>query len=219
MSFSRRQFLQAALLASLPSLSFAEGGKPAGSPVYVVKYISFSCNYCRAAEQGELLVQQAVQATGGEVSVAPVDTMENPTYIRERFYYASRKHGTEIARMVRAAMFSATQDHGITFTSLESLNTWLAVNTADWLDDAVRKSIIQEAGLEETSLAVSRALRLARSAGVDVLPSYVILQDGAVKAVFDRQGYPSLHDLRDKLTRRISEMVPIQNTQLVKEAL
>ena len=222
MNKKRRTLLRSclALTAVLPSLSFAQSqaAKPESvSPVYVVKYVSFSCNFCRAAEQGDTLVEQAVRGSGGEVSVAPVDTMENPSYIRERLYYASRKHGAEIAQRVRAAMFSATQDHGLTFTSMESLNTWLAVNAADWMDDTLRKALIQEAGLDETTGAIGRALRLARSAGVDVLPSYVIVQDGDVKAVFDRQGYPSLHDLRDKLARRISEMVPIRTTQPVKE--
>lgn len=215
---NRRLFLQGLLLSALPSLSHAQDSSGAVShAVYVVKFISFSCNYCRASEQGDTLVEQAVQATGGTLSVAPVDTMENPTYIRERFFYASRKQGDDVARRVRAAMFTATQDHGLTFTSLDSLNTWLAVNAADWMDDSLRKTIIQEAGLDETANAIGRALRLAKSAGVDVLPSYVVLQDGGVKAVFDRQGYPSLHDLRDKISRRVSEMMPIRTTQPARE--
>lgn len=220
MNAQRRLMLQgltAALMGvGIPGLAKAASG---GSPIYVVKYISFSCNFCRNAEQGDTLVEQAVSATGGAISVAPVDTSENPNFTKERLFYASRRLGPDVAKRIRLALYSATQDHGLTFNSLDALDTWLSVNAADWLDDASRKSLILDSTTEDTTASIGRALRLARSAGVDVLPSYVVLQDGNVKAVFDRQGYPSLHDLRDKLARRISEMVPIQATQLPKERL
>lgn len=203
---TRRQLIMTLLAALAAPAAFAA---PAISPVYVVKFISFSCNFCRSAEQGDVLVKQAVESTGGTLSVAPVDTTEDPTFIRERMYYAARSQGDAVATAMRQAMYVATQDHGLTFSSLSSLDTWLAVNGADWLQDDVRKTLVQAAAAADTEAAIGRAIRLAKSAGVDTLPAYVVIQDGNVKAVFDRQGYPSLHDLRDKLNRRILEMVAI----------
>lgn len=214
---NRRQFLAGLgaglILPAMPAQAQAPTAPAAKLPdaaIYVVKFISFACNFCRAAENGDSLVQQAVERTGGKISVAPVDTSEGQTYLKERVYFAARALGDEAAARMRKAMFYATQDHGLTFSSLDSINTWLSVNAADWLSDSDRQALLRESAASATDAALGRAIRLAKSAGVDVLPAYVVLQGGEVKAVYDRQGYPSMNDLRDKLVRRINELMPIQ---------
>lgn len=210
---NRRKFLTG-LAAGVLSPMLARAQTPAAklpdNAIYVVKFISFACNFCRAAENGDSLIEQAVEKTGGKLSVAPVDTSEGQTYLKERVYFAARGLGDDVAGRMRKAMFYATQDHGLTFSNLDSISTWLSVNAADWLNDSARQTLLREAAGSTTDAALGRAVRLAKSAGVDVLPAYVILQNGEVKAVYDRQGYPSMNDLRDKLVRRINELVPIQ---------
>lgn len=215
-NLKRRSLLLLAALSGLPSFAQA-AGEPAPRPVYVVKFVSFACNFCRASERGDSLIAEAARKTGGDLVVAPIDTAEAQNYIKERFYYAFREIQPADLEAARNLMYVATQDYGQQFSSSFALDTWLTVNAPTLLEADQRKQVVNLMNSEAVTGAIGRAVRLAKSAGVDTLPAYALVQDGEVKAILDRQGYPSLNDLRDKLGLRIQSLVAIRKQPTLSE--
>lgn len=214
LQLSRRSFLLASLASCLP---FSRAVAAEASPVFVVKFISFACNFCRASERGDGVIVEAARKTGGDLVVAPLDTSEAQNFIKERFYYAFREIMPDQLETARALMYAATQDYGQQFSGEFSLDTWLSVNGTDLINAEQRKQIIARMPGSAVTGALGRAVRLAKSAGVDSLPAYALVQGGEVKAVLDRQGYPSPNVLREKLVNRIQSLVAIQKQPSLSE--
>lgn len=204
---SRRMFFNrvaaAVLAAGLPVAVQANDEKP----FYVVKLISFSCNFCRESEVGDALLLQEISRLGGELVAAPLDLTASAQFVRESVYYASRALGSEVAIAVRDSLYRATQDRGLSFSSVNEVLTWLESDMPERYVAERMSRLGELATRRNVRDAIGRAVNLAVASGSDYLPAYVLLHQGLVVGLYDRESFPQPAILRSKLLEHIRTLV------------
>jgi len=182
-------------------------GAAAAREVSVVKVVNFSCSVCRASESQDESIRAAVQATGGRFVLATMPVSAD-VYWRELMYYAARERDAALEPQVRQSLYRGAQDMGLPFADMPQVAVWLA---QDLPDVKVDWAALGEQALSARAPrdALGRAMRLIVSAGVQKLPSYVLIADGELAGLLDpdtgsRTG--SLVELRQSVVRRIEEL-------------
>jgi protein-disulfide isomerase len=149
-------------------------------PLDVVKFISFDCPVCRASEVMDAPIRELTQSRGGRFVVAPLPRGANEA--RERFYYVLRKW-PEAETLVRLSLYRGAQDLNYPLNDVPQTLDWLesdlTVSGVDWT------RVIAQVNDRESGAAVSRAVRLAIRAGLQVVPTYVLVQGDRVVATLD----------------------------------
>lgn len=198
---------RALIAAVLSGLCFSGGVRAAGV-VDVVKIVSFHCGYSYSSEALDDAIASVVQENGGRYVVAPVpDFQQDPKYTKELVYYAARGINPDLGARVRTSLYKAVQENGVNISSLAEANAWLQGDLTT-TDKAQLKSIVAAAQGPEAEQALLRAIRLALNAGTAALPSYLLLQNGKVIAMYDRtmQGLQSPGAIKEAITKKINEL-------------
>jgi len=155
-------------------------------PLDVVKFISFDCPVCRASEVMDAPIRELTQSRGGRFVIAPLPRGVNEA--RERFYYVLRHWGPEAETRVRLSLYRGAQDLNYPLNDVPQTLDWLqsdlTVNGVDWT------RVTEQVNDRESAAAVSRAVRLAIRAGMQVVPTYVLVQGDRVIATLDPQAVP-----------------------------
>jgi protein-disulfide isomerase len=155
----------------------------ANAAVSVVKVINFSCQFCKSSEAMDTPIRTSVELAGGKLVYAVMPADENSDGSRERMYYAARAKWPALEPRVRDALYRGAQDLGYPLATANQTAEWLSTDLADLNYDWV--SLVQSSATGEPNAAFQRALRLAVQAGVQVLPAYVVVQDGQVLQTLD----------------------------------
>lgn len=200
----RRSFLKAALLAG--ALSGSAWAVSPAPRVDVVKIMSLGCPVCRAAEGQDPVMAQTVQGVGGKFVHAPLPTGENDTGARERVYYAARDLDPALGAAVKTSLYKGMQDMSVPLTDYMQVYTWLAQDIPQY--EPQFGALFQKAQEPAAGTSLSRAARLASSAGVSALPGYVVLVDGQVAALVDSESInsSSMSALREAVLERVKKL-------------
>jgi hypothetical protein len=155
-------------------------------PVDVVKFISFDCPVCRASEVMDAPIRELTQTHGGRFVIAPLPRGVNEA--RERFYYVLRNLGPDAETRVRLSLYRVAQDLNYPLNDVPQTLDWLqsdlTVKSVDWT------RVTEQVNGHEPAAAVERAVRLAIRAGLQVVPTYVLVQGDRVIATVDSQAVP-----------------------------
>lgn len=211
---SRRMFLKAipaALAASLASRGWAQAATerlaPAAAPeisFYVVKIISFACNFCRESESADKMLIEELSRENGRLVAAPLDVSSpHPSFAREHVFYAAREFGPHVSDAIRDSLYKGTQERGLQFPGIPQVITWLQTDVPDILDTQGWAKLARKADSPAVREAVGRAVRLAVGAGVDHLPAYLLLHEGRVMGLYDRASFPGPAILRERLLEKV----------------
>lgn len=188
-------------LAALILLTVLSPLARAGTPLYVVKILSFDCAECRAAQAIDAAVASAANAAGAAVVYAPLPRQESD--VREQFFYAMRQLG--IDDQVMSALFSGSQGLGYPLMTQSEVLDWLHSSlSADSIDWDV---VLRKVNDGESEAAVRRAILLAYRAGVTRYPSYVFVRGQKVLGMLDiATAGGSLSQLRSAVIERIEQL-------------
>lgn len=196
----RRHFLAGVALALASCAAFA-----GDSTVVVVKILNFSCPVCRASEAQDRPVVAAADQTGGQFVYAPIP-QEAGEYAKERVYYAVRRQGRNAEARVRESLYKGAQDANQPFLDITQVIEWLkddvTGSTIDWVQ------LTADAQSPDSLAALRRAAILAKRAGSQALPSYVVVQNNAPVATLDINTAGkgnSLIALRDEVIKRVEQ--------------
>jgi protein-disulfide isomerase len=200
---NRRQFIER--ISGLILLSAIPFSANATTGVDVVKIMSFSCSYCYSSESHDERISSAVRAQGGRFVSAPVPTHPEDTGERERVYYAARDISEEFGKKVKAALYRGTQGNGIEMHTFSQTLSWLSQNIGEGLSEQLAQ-LNQRAYSPEAEAALARAARLAVNAGVDQLPSYILLDGAAILEVVSNPGNStSMATVRDSVLAALKQ--------------
>ena len=197
----RRALLTSAALLAMaigPAAVQAQSNKP----LDVVKVMSFSCPVCFASEAQDQFIEQTVKAAGGRFVRAPLPSVEGDMGAKDRVYYASREFSPQLTDKVRASLYKGAQEMGVPLDNITAVYTWLQQDLD--IDVNTLNSLIQRSQQSDAEGALRRAVYLARSAGVDRIPAYLLLRDSQVIAALDPTSVPGgLAGLREAVIQRI----------------
>jgi hypothetical protein len=160
------------------------GERPARTPRDVVKILSFSCPASYASQGQDVVIRAEVVRHGGRFVFAPVPTVEGEDGAKERVFYASRGISEEFSVRIAASLYRASQEMRIMLPDLNAVHVWLQRD----LDEASQRHLprlTQLAQEAEATAALRRAFNLVRLAGVESVPSYIILEAGVVIRAID----------------------------------
>lgn len=190
-------------------LALAVGLLAVSSPTFaadVVKIMNFSCPVCRASENLDPGIQEAVAASGGRFVPAPVPA-DDTSGARERVYYAARLQGEAVAQSVRKSLYKGSQDMQMPLDDVAQTVSWLQDDLAGNQVNVNWNQLIQDSQGSAADAALVRAARLALKGGGQGLPLYIVMQNNRVVASFDPQstGTGSLLTLRDAVVKAVNQ--------------
>jgi hypothetical protein len=155
----------------------------ASAEVSVVKVINFSCQYCRASEAMDAPIRRAVEASGGRMVYATMPADETSDGSRELVYYAIRAAMPDKEPQIRASLYKGAQELGYPLATAQQTVEWLTTDLTDLKTDWTL--YLQANTNPSAKAAFDRAIRLTLKAGVQVLPSYVIVKNGELVRTLD----------------------------------
>lgn len=206
---NKRYFIKSifagALLCGLqsPSVALADDG----NNIVVVKIFSFSCPVCKASETQDSFIEQSVKLKGGKFVRAPLPSMENDMGDKDKYYYASRRMGDNIAVKVHQSLYKASQELNISMPDMTSVYVWLQQDLGDELGPKNLNALAQYAQDNITNAAYTRAVNLAKAAGVDAIPAYIILKNNQLVTTIDAEMYPQgLSSLREAVISKVGSL-------------
>jgi len=203
----RRRFLAGLAFTAGLMLSTASGSALAQDrSVVVVKVVNFSCPVCRASETQDNAVINAADRTGGQFVYAPIPS-EAGEFAREKVYYAVRKQGRDAERRVRESLYKGAQDANQPFLDVTQVIEWLKDDVTDTPIDWVQ--LTADAKSEDAARALAKAANLTRTAGAQILPTYILVQNNATVGALDINTAgkgTSLLALRDEVINRIGQL-------------
>lgn len=171
----------------------------------VVKILNLSCPVCRAAESQDPAIARVVQGLGGRFVWAPVPVGEDANGSKERVYYAARDLSSEIGNRIKQSLYKGIQDMGISLNDYMPIYTWLQQDVPDL--EPRFDELFRQAQSATNERALGRAVVLANTAGVQMLPGYIILLNGQVESLVDPSSTASgtVLAMRDELVARIQK--------------
>lgn len=173
----------------------------------VVKILSFSCSVCYSTEGTDLIIAKKVASYGGKYVKAPITSLQTDDGSMAKTYYAARKFPGNLASKVNDSFFKASQVMGLQLLDSPQVFAWLQQDLYQDLDEKSLNALMTSAGSAEATASFVRALHIAKAAGVNAIPSYVIMKDGEVVTSVDPSvapGGPSA--LRDALFKKLEEL-------------
>jgi len=176
------------------------------APVDVVKVLSFSCSFCRDSEVHDVAIAQAVVEQGGRFVWAPVPTHPEDRFAaKERVYYAARDFNSRLGHAVKQSLYKGTQDQGQVLFDYMPIYAWLVGDIPEYAKEL--DSVMAQARGPKAQAALQRAVRLTVNAGVDAVPSYVLLRSGRVIEAIDRNHpkAPTLSALRELVIQAVAK--------------
>lgn len=199
----KRRDLLGLVLSASPFLSHAQSKPTPAKVVDVAKVMRFSCPFCLAAEAHDRLLVTEARKYGGKFVWAPVPDAANSLGARERVYYAARELGAGLDSRVKASLYKASQEAQVQLETYAQVYYWLEQDLPDDYDRFPR--LFETAQSSSAGDALKRAIRLTINAGVEVLPTYVILSDGQIATTVDKgsAGADSQAALRDAVLSAI----------------
>ena len=196
---NRRTLLLASGLLPLGALA------QQGPRVDVVKVMSFSCPACYAAEAQDRAIEAVVAQGNGRFVRAPLPSLEGDTGDKDRVYYAARDISPRMTEDVKVSLYKAFHEMRISLNDLMSTYNWLEQDLAH-VDTTVLRNLVQRAQEPAAAAAFKRAVTLAKQAGVDRVPSYIVLVDSEVVATLDPSLFPQgLAALREAVIARVQQ--------------
>lgn len=171
------------LIKSLFVIGFLGASFTINAQVDVVKIMSLSCKFCYSAETFDPFIESTVIQGGGRFVYAPVPSNPEDNGEKEMVYYGARDLNSRYGDIVKKSMYKAIQDIGVPLTNYSTIYTWLQKDTG--LDDGTLSDIIKKGSQNSSRDALSRAVGLATSGGVSMLPTYIILKDNRIVQVID----------------------------------
>lgn len=184
----------------------APGAQPRPRKIYdVAKVMSFACSFCLASESQDRAIEQAVRRQGGRFVRAPIAETAGAPGHRERVYYAARDLSPEFGEKVKNSLYRGTQEAQVTLQMYPQLYHWLMQDMPD--DEVLIYKAIEAAQQPAAGSALERAANLTISAGVALLPTYVVLEGSSIVAAMDTSttGASSMSALREAVLAKISE--------------
>lgn len=195
----------ATLPLSVPAWAQAQPSAPlVRRSVDVVKVMSFACSFCLAAEAQDTAIEAASAATGGKFVRAPIPETAVAPGNREKTYYAARDLSPLFGERVKASLYRGTQDAQVQLAAFAQLYYWLLQDMPE--EEANIARAIENAQKGEAAAALERAVRLTISAGVELLPTYVLVSNGQIVASMDTSttGAKTMSALREAVITRIN---------------
>lgn len=172
-------------------------------PVDVAKVMSFTCNFCLDSESQDGAIEKAVRKRGGKFVRAPIAaTAGNPGY-RERVYYAARDMNPAFGEQIKMSLYRGTQEAKVTLEAYAQVYYWLLQDIPD--EEAKLIELIERAQQPSAEAALTRAVNLTISSGVEKLPTYVLLSRGRVLTTMDTSttGATSMAGLREAVLNKL----------------
>lgn len=176
------------------------------SQIDVVFILSLSCPYCMSTEPLLGQVEAELDRVGGRLIQAALDPVSK-NLSKEIGFYAARKLGPKELIAYKSLVYDAAinknlplSDFGQLFALLETSQDRLPFK----LDDLAK--LISE---EENEFRAShlRAMRLAFVAGSNMLPSFILLNNGEIDSVHERSSAnTTASSVVKSLTARIKEL-------------
>lgn len=199
----RRSFLLALAGGAAAVPGFAQSPAAGAAVVDVAKVMRFSCQFCLAAESQDKAIAEAVRARGGKFVRAPVPEVANSAGARERVYFAARDIDESFEARIRASLYKASQDAQVVLDSYAQVYYWLEQDLP--ADYARLPLLFERAQGAAAAAALERSIRLTINAGVEVLPSYVVLVNGRISTTIDKSssGSESYSALREAVLAAI----------------
>jgi hypothetical protein len=180
---------------------------PAKHVVNVVKIMAFSCPVCRAAEAQDTVIERAAKSTGGSFVWAPVPSDATESGSKEMVYYASRSFSRELADKVKLVLYKGQQDLSIPLGEPPQVYNYFQQQLPDMSEEDFKRLFELGQG-DAARKSLARAASLASSAGVQAVPTYILIVDGHPVVSLDPttvQG-GSLTVLRDEVINRINKL-------------
>lgn len=179
---NRRDLLLA--VGALPALALAQPSNITSRVVDVAKIMRFSCPSCLAAEPHDRVIAEEVKKHGGRFVRAPIPEKASSLGARERVYFAARSLGEALESGVRASLYRGSQDAQVQLETYAQVYYWLEQDLPSEINQFPK--LFEGAQAQAAGDALQRALRLTVNAGVEVLPTYVILVNGAIATTVDK---------------------------------
>jgi len=204
---NRRDVLHFATLSAgalVAPAAFSQSARP--EPVDVVKVMSFACNFCRASEAQDPLIERAVRFRRGRFIRAPIGASAGSAGYREQVYYASRDMDEEFSERIKMSLYKGTQEALVALEAYVQVYYWLL---QDMPKEELRlNKLIELAQQPPAAAALQRAVSLTISAGVERLPTYVFLSRGNVVATLDTSttGTTSMAGLREAVLEKLQTL-------------
>lgn len=191
------------LLAAVAAGAVAPATFAQSAPVDVVKVMSFSCSFCLAAEVQDRAIEEAVRAQGGRFVRAPIPESADAPGYRERVYYAARDLEPRFGETVKASLYKGTQDAQVALESYAQLYYWLLQDIPN--EEPRLARLFELAQAHPAASALQRAIALTVNAGVERLPTYVLLSAGRVTSTLDTAttGAKSMAGLREAVIAKL----------------
>ncbi|WP_018234316.1 thioredoxin domain-containing protein [Thioalkalivibrio thiocyanodenitrificans] len=172
--------------------------------IFLVEVANFSCPYCRAMSRWHDHLETAVRQYGGAFRFAPISLSEhNDT--RELIYYGARQLGAEAAERVKEALYRGAQDDQLPMETEAQVLEFLGRAPSTRTFNLAQLQVAARS--EEAREAHQRALRLAHMARVNLLPSYVFIQDGRPVYTLERHDdQPVGSAFRGRIEAKLKEL-------------
>jgi hypothetical protein len=202
---NRRDLLNFAALTAAGALAAPAAFSQSAplEPIDVVKVMSFSCEFCRSAEAQGPLIEKAVRARRGRFVRAPIAaTASSPGY-REQVYYAARELDESFSERVKLSLYRGTQEALVALEAYVQVYYWLLQDMPE--EEQRLNRLIELAQQPAAAAALQRAVSLTISAGVERLPTYVMLSRGTIVATLDTSttGAKSMAGLREAVIEKL----------------
>lgn len=172
--------------------------------VDVVKVMNFTCSFCLAAENTDNSIEAAVAETGGKFVRAPVPLDEKESGAKERVYYAARDMSPQFAVKVKDSLYRGAQEALVGLSTYLEVYTWMLQDLPK--EEASFNELFKRAQDPSTKNALDRALALIAKAGIEQVPSYVLLKNGVIDSVFDVRAGESPAVVRQNLIQKIQQI-------------
>lgn len=198
--------IKSLILGLILTLSFIKPVFAQKSQIDVVFILSLSCPYCMSTEPLLGQIEHELSKINGRLIQAALDPISK-NLSKEIGFYAARKMGPSELRAYKALVYDAVinknlplSDYGQLFALMEASQDKLPFQ----LDDLAKLISEEESEFKDSHL---RAMRLAFVAGSNLLPSFILLNNGEIDSVHERSATNSTVSLVVKsLTSRIKEL-------------
>lgn len=182
----------------------AIGASAHAARVDVVKIMNFTCSFCLASEGPDKLVEAAASSTGGRFVRAPVPLESTESGAKERVYYAARDMSEALAEKVKSSIYKGAQESQVNLDGYVQVYTWLLQDIPE--QEASFNELFKRAQDPSTKAALNRAIALIAKSGVEQVPTYVVLKNGAIDSVYDTRAGESVQVVRQNLIQKIQQL-------------
>lgn len=174
----------------------------AGNPAYIVEIANFSCPHCAAMERHYEEIERAAEATGGSLSFAPISWGDQSDW-RDRFYYSAAINNKADAELIRRSIYRAAAQSGQPLENIYQVKEWLLQDVGNLINiDEIQEGAYDE----DVEAALEKTKRLIAISGIQSVPSYIIIRDGAVIKSIERIENEQYNDYKERIIQEIRSL-------------